>query len=151
VLRKLYMDRAPILKTVCKPVTEFDAGLKNLVKDMADTMVAFNGVGLAAPQIGETKRVVVVRQQTGDAFKRGILVFVNPVISWQSEDIVTGTEGCLSYPGVWKEIPRPNNIIVNGFDINGKPIRHGYYGFEARIFCHEIDHLNGECKVGKVG
>jgi peptide deformylase len=140
--RKLYTGKAPILKIVCKKVTEFDKELKNLVADMIDTMKAFRGVGLAAPQIGVDKRVIVVQTT------KGILAYVNPVIVWQSEDIREGTEGCLSYPGVWKEIERPHNIIVRGYDLNGNPGEHGYHDIEARIFCHEIDHLDGLCKVG---
>jgi peptide deformylase len=150
MLRKLYTGKAPVLKTVCKPVTEFNTELKKLVADMTDTMKAFHGVGLAAPQIGEAKRVIVVSRQGKHAYDGTVLVYVNPVISWQSDDIRTGTEGCLSYPSIWKEIERPHNIIVKGFDVNGKPMEHGYCGLDARVFCHEIDHLNGECKVGKL-
>jgi peptide deformylase len=144
MLRKLCKSKDPILKTVCKPVKEFDAELKKLVTDMTDTLKAFNAAGLAAPQIGEAKRIIIVKQQKGSV----VLVYVNPVIVWQSDDIRADTEGCLSYLGIWKEISRPHNIIVRGYDVYGKPIEHGYHDFEARVFCHEIDHLNGMCRVG---
>jgi peptide deformylase len=155
MLRKLYLADnkmgRKILSTVCSPVTIFDQELQKLAQDMVDTMKAFNGVGLAAPQIGTTKQMIIVQKQTGDIQKRGIIVAVNPEIIFASPDENAGMEGCLSYPKVYKEIWRPNRITLRGFSVDGKPFECELTDLEARIACHEIDHLNGECKVGRDG
>jgi peptide deformylase len=155
MLRKLYLADnkigRKILSTKCEPVAVFDQELQKLAQDMVDTMNAFNGVGLAAPQIGITKRVIVIQAQYKDRYKRGNMVAVNPEIIFASSDENAGMEGCLSYPKVYKEILRPIRITLRGFGVDGKPFECELRDLEARIACHEIDHLNGCCEVGKAG
>jgi peptide deformylase len=129
----------PILKTVCKEVAEFDDSLYELVKDMRQIMQTNKGCGLAAPQAGETLRVIVVQKQKG----KGTYAVCNPVIVRKSEYTNKLEEGCLSYPGIKKMIERPNFVVVNGNDLQGREITITAAGFEARIFCHECDHLDG--------
>lgn len=143
--RRLVLSNSKILKTECTPITTFDDSLLQLVQDMREVMQLNGGVGLAAPQIGELVRVIVVQKQN----RKGTWAVINPVITDRSPYTNIGKEGCLSYPGVFKEIARPNAVSVKGFDVEGKQVYINAKGLEARIFCHEIDHLNGECKVGK--
>lgn len=135
-LRKILTDKEPALHKVCKPVEKFDAKLHKLLDDMGETLAEANGVGLAAPQVGILRRVVIV--DTGD----GILELVNPeLIATDGEQV--GAEGCLSVPGRYGLVKRPYTARVRAQD------RHGNW-FEAegeeligRCFCHELDHLDG--------
>jgi peptide deformylase len=138
-VKSIYKFHHPMLKTVCDEVTEFNDELISLAEDMKDTLSATkNGVGLAAPQIGITKRIILVRDQ----------IIVNPVISGAvGEQIVK--EGCLSYPGIERAIKRPLSVIVTGQDIHGNGFVDTFKGINAAIACHEVDHLNGICKVGE--
>lgn len=131
------------LRKVCKPVDKFDLRLRILLKDMADTMYKANGVGLAGPQVGILKRVIVV--DIGD----GLFEMVNPEIVEQSGE-QTGPEGCLSIPGRSGVVTRPNEVTVHAFDPKGEPIVVRAEGFLARAFCHEIDHLNGVMYIDKM-
>ena len=135
-LRKILTDKEPALHKVCKSVTDFDSKLHKLLDDMADTLVESGGVGLAAPQVGILRRVVVV--DTGE----GILELVNPTIV-ETDGEQVGPEGCLSVPGRYGLVKRPYYAKVRAQD------RHGEW-FEAegeeligRCFCHELDHLDG--------
>lgn len=138
-IRKIAMMANPILKAVCSDVTKFDDGLKEIIIDMKDTLFSTKtGVGIAAPQIGIAKRIIVVKEEA----------IVNPVITKKSgEQIIK--EGCLSYPGIQKHIKRPLQVTVAGKDENGKDLSATYQGIYAAIACHEVDHLNGQCKVGQ--
>lgn len=128
------------LRKISKPVDKFDLRLRILLKDMTATMRKANGVGLAAPQVGILKRVIVV--DIGD----GLYELVNPEIVEQ-EGEQTGLEGCLSIPGRRGLVTRPNKITVKAKDFRGEPIEIEAEGFLARAFCHEIDHLNGRVYV----
>lgn len=144
-MHKLRFKGDPVLKAKCEPVTEFNTDkLYQLIQDMRTIMLENNGVGLAAPQAGEAIRVIIVKKQ----MKKGIWVVVNPEITDRSPFTNTLKEGCLSYPGTFKEIERPNSIGVKGQDIQGNKLYITAKGMEARIFCHEIDHLEGRCAVG---
>jgi peptide deformylase len=135
----------PILKTICEPITEFSTDeLYEIVKDMRQIMQLNKGVGLAGPQIGEAKRIIIVQKQRN----KGIWVVVNPVIVHKSEYTNKGVEGCLSYPGIQKEALRPNGVRVSGKTLDGKDFLIDAIGLEARIFFHEMDHLEGKCIVG---
>lgn len=125
-----------LLRRKSKPVTVFDKSLKILASDMIDTMNRENGVGLAAPQVGILKRVIVCMQ--GDK----TMTIVNPVIVEQSGS-VADIEGCLSIPGKRGTVERPSFVKVVGQDINGKKIEISAKDFDARVLCHEIDHLDG--------
>ena len=135
-LRKILTDQDPALHKVCKPVEKFDWRLHKLLNDMADTMVEANGVGLAAPQVGILRRVVVV--DTGD----GILELVNPTII-ETDGEQVGPEGCLSVPGKYGLVKRPMFAKVRAQDRYGEWFEAEGEELIGRCFCHELDHLDG--------
>ena len=131
------------LRKTCKPMQKFDLRLWLLLRDMADTMYKANGVGLAAPQVGILKRVVVV--DIGD----GLIEMINPeIIHFEGEQ--TGPEGCLSVPGRSGVVTRPNIVTVRYQNREGDEYEATAEGFLARAFCHEIDHLHGTLYVDKM-
>ena len=135
-LRKILTDKDPALHKVCKSVEKFDEKLHKLLEDMTDTLIDSQGVGLAAPQVGILRRVVIV--DTGEE----ILELVNPVMLETSGEQV-GPEGCLSVPGKYGLVKRPNVAKVRAQDRFGE-----WYEVEGeeligRCFCHELDHLDG--------
>ena len=135
-LRKILTDKEPALHKVSKSVEKFDWRLHKLLNDMADTMEDANGVGLAAPQVGILRRVVVV--DTGE----GILELVNPtIIETDGEQI--GPEGCLSVPGKYGLVKRPYYAKVRAQDRYGEWYEAEGEEIIARCFCHELDHLDG--------
>ncbi len=130
-----------VLEKRAEPVTQFDGELKKLVADMFETMYAANGVGLAAPQIGISKRLCVIDITSGQDPEQK-LVLANPeIISVEAEQ--TQEEGCLSLPDFRAKTPRPLHATVRAQDIDGKEITLSGEGLLARAFCHETDHLNG--------
>jgi len=134
-----------LLRLKAKPVQVFDKTLQTLIDDMFETMRDAPGVGLAAPQIGESLRVVVVEytdDEREDARPKKY-VLVNPEIVRESEETVTDLEGCLSVPGLAGEVERFEAVTVQAKNRFGKPIKLKASGWLARIFQHEIDHLNG--------
>ena len=135
-MRKILTDKEPSLHKVCKPVTKFDWRLHKLLDDMAETLEEANGVGLAAPQVGILRRVVIV--DTGD----GILELVNPTLVETSGE-QTGAEGCLSVPGRYGLVTRPNYAKVSAQDRDGNWFEAEGEELIARCFCHELDHLDG--------
>jgi peptide deformylase len=144
-MHKLRLKGDSVLKAKCGPVTEFNTDkLYQLIRDMQVIMLDNGGVGLAAPQVGEATRVIIVKKQA----KKGIWAVINPEITDRSPHTNTMKEGCLSYPGMFKEVERPNAVGVKGQDIQGNKLYIAAKGMEARIFCHEIDHLEGKCIVG---
>ena len=135
-LRKILTDKEPALHKVCRPVEKFDWRLHKLLKDMADTLIDSNGVGLAAPQVGILRRVVLV--DTGEE----ILELINPeLIETDGEQI--GAEGCLSVPGKYGLVKRPYYAKVRAQDRNGDWFEAEGEELIARCFCHELDHLDG--------
>lgn len=137
-LRNIVTVGDRVLSQKCRPVTNFDDRLSVLIDDMIDTLEEANGVGLAAPQVGILRRVVIV-----DAGEEGILELVNPEIIEQSGE-QTGLEGCLSVPGEYGIVTRPNVVKVRAQDRFGE-----WYEVEgeeliARCFCHELAHLDGQ-------
>jgi len=147
-----------ILVTKCEPITQFGEETQKLVSDLLDTIKVARdpeGAGLAAPQIGVTKRVCVVRRFTGGKGDSGTVttedyVLINPVITKFSnkKDIVW--EGCLSIPDVTVQVERSENIIVKAKDRDGENIKLNASGFFARVIQHEVDHLNGILITDKV-
>jgi peptide deformylase len=125
-----------VLKEQAAPATKIDRRIKKLLSDMAQTMYEANGVGLAAPQVGVSLRVIVV-----DAGE-GLIELVNPVIV-AAEGCEVGTEGCLSIPGVFGEVERCAAVTVEGLNREGRKVRVSGSGFLARALQHEIDHLDG--------
>ncbi len=135
----------PSLRLKSKQVTKFDAELQTLVDNMFDTMRAAPGVGLAAPQIGESLRLVVVEytEDEDENAKPKKYVLVNPEIVKRSEETVTDIEGCLSLPGLAGWVERHEAVTVKAKNRFGKPLKIEAEGWLARIFQHEIDHLDG--------
>ena len=136
----------PVLRRKARPVTRFDADLQTLIDDMIETMREAPGVGLAAPQVGVSDRVIVVEyiedEEHEDAPKK-LFVMVNPEIKGFSQETELGIEGCLSVPGLQGEVERALAVTVKGQTRRGQPMKVKAKGWMARIFQHEIDHLNG--------
>ncbi len=135
-IRKILTDKEPSLHKVCKEVTVFDKKLHKLLDDMAETLADANGVGLAAPQVGILRRVVIV--DVGEE----ILELVNPTLVETSGEQI-GAEGCLSVPGRYGLVRRPNVARVKAQDRYGKWFEAEGEELIARCFCHELDHLDG--------
>ncbi|MFD0713660.1 peptide deformylase [Paenibacillus sp. GCM10027626] len=137
-IRLIVKDPDPVLREQAITVTKFNANLHKLLNDMAETMYDAQGVGLAAPQIGISKRVIVV--DIGD--EQGLVEMVNPeIVHREGEQI--GPEGCLSIPNINGDVKRAQLIKVKGFDRDGQAFEMEAEGYLARAFQHEIDHLNG--------
>lgn len=136
-IREIRKYDDPALYKVCRPVEKFDERLGELLDDMAETMYQANGVGLAAPQVGILRRVVVI--DVGD----GIIELVNPRIL-RTAGSETTSEGCLSFPGEYGLVERPIEVEIEAEDRHGKTFRMTGHDLLARAFCHETDHLDGK-------
>lgn len=144
-IRKVVTYPAEVLEQDCEVVTVFDKKLVKLLKDMYDTMIEFDGVGLAAPQIGLNKRIAVVDIDD----EMGTLELINPEIL-EATGEQTGVEGCLSFPGVYGEVTRPFYIKIKAQDRKGRWFTLEAEDFFARAIQHEMDHLNGVLFTSKV-
>lgn len=142
-IREIREKGDEILYKKCKEVVKFDEKLHILLDDMYDTMQSHDGVGLAAPQVGILKRAVVI--DVGE----GKIELINPEIVEESGE-QTGSEGCLSVPGVFGEVTRPNVVTVKAQDRNGKWFKITGKELLARAFCHEIEHLDGKLFLDRV-
>lgn len=127
-----------VLYKKCREVTEFNERLHQLLDDMYETMKQANGVGIAAPQVGILRRVVVIEVEDGKKIE-----LVNPKIIAKSKDAVCEFEGCLSLPGESAEVTRPKAVTVEAQDRFGKTFQMNGKDLLARAFCHELDHLDG--------
>ena len=136
-IRNIREDGDEVLRKVCKPVTQMTDRLSTLIDDMFDTMYEVNGVGLAAPQVGVLRRIVVIDIGEGEP-----LVLINPVIV-ESDGEQVGAEGCLSLPGLQGEVARPQHVICKALDRDMKEITVEGEDLLARAICHELDHLDG--------
>ena len=148
-LRTIVTLPEPVLKRKARVVIRFDKDLHTLLDDMVETMRAAPGVGLAAPQIGLSERIIVIEyyereedEKKEDAPKK-VWAVINPEIVKVSEETLLGVEGCLSIPGLVGEVERHAALQVKALNRHGKPIKIKAKGWLARIFQHEIDHLNG--------
>lgn len=135
-LLPIRLEGDPVLRKVAEPVSKVTRRTRKLIRDMKETMYEANGVGLAAPQVGVSERVIVV--DVGEGF----LALVNPVIE-SKEGSQVDVEGCLSIPGVLGYVERADRVVVFGMDEDGHSRRVEASGFMARALQHEIDHLNG--------
>ena len=145
-LRDILTIPDPALRKVCAPVEEVTPDMQDLFDDMLATMYDAPGIGLAAPQIGLLKRIMVidiVRDEDEEELQREPIVFVNPEIVWTSEDLSEYEEGCLSIPEIYETVTRPAEITVSFLNREGKQQRRDCDGLLATCVQHEIDHLNG--------
>jgi peptide deformylase len=134
---KLQKYGSPILREKALPVNKVDEEIRELIQNMIETMYAEGGVGLAAPQVGVSKRIIVL-----DTEEKGVIVFINPVII-KREGESKEEEGCLSVPGIYSTVRRSSIITVEAMDLNEKKIQITQEGFLAIVLQHEIDHLDG--------
>lgn len=128
----------PVLRRVSKKVDKIDESTLNLIQDMKDTLYSTTGIGLAAPQIGVLKKIILIDLREGD----GPIILINPVIVakvGQEESV----EGCLSYVGYEGKLMRPKKVTVTGLNVKGEKVEYAAEGLLAKAFCHEIDHLEG--------
>lgn len=147
----------PTLRRKARPVTRFDDELQTLIDDMIETMRLAPGVGLAAPQVDCSLRLAVIEtmpetDEEGNEIEgtRELYVIINPEISWRSRQMVDGIEGCLSIPGYVGEVSRHESIRVNALDRHGKKQSLRLKGWTARVFQHEIDHLDGVLYIDRL-
>lgn len=144
-VREIVHVPAPVLRRKARKVTDFGPGLQVLIDDMVETMREAPGVGLAAPQVDIPLRVIVVEfgDDDDEEAPARLYTMVNPEISRISTETEVGTEGCLSIPGFAGDVERSAEITVKGFNRHGQPMKLKTSGWLARIFQHEIDHLDG--------
>jgi peptide deformylase len=141
LVNDFFIAKYETLKDSAIEVAEFDDSLKDLVAEMFVVMKKENGIGLAAPQIDISKRIVTIDISASEKIPK--IVVVNPKIAWSSDDLVPYEEGCLSVPGIFEEVVRPSQVVVQALDVEGKEVEYKADGLLARVLQHEIDHLNG--------
>jgi peptide deformylase len=149
MIRPILIHPDPRLKKLCEPVAEITAEVRQLASDMLETMYDAPGIGLAAPQVGVTKRVIVM-----DCIKDGPpepIALINPEIVWVSEDQTVYEEGCLSIPEIYNDITRPAEVTVRWTDLDGLPQERQFSGLWATCVQHEIDHLDGKLFIDYLG
>lgn len=142
-IRNIRFDTDEVLRKRSREIETIDNKIRELAIDMVETMYKFDGVGLAAPQVGILKRMIVIDPGTGPK------VLINPVIK-KASGKQTGEEGCLSFPNMFGNVDRPETLVVEAFDIDGKKIKIKAKDLEAVILSHEIDHLDGVLFIDKV-
>jgi peptide deformylase len=138
----------PLLTRPAEAVTEFDARLRKLVDDMFETMYGAPGVGLAAPQVGLLQRLFVMDCSSGKDKKQKV-VLINPVIEVEEGEQI-GDEGCLSFPGIYLQVTRPQRLVVRARDTDGSEFKLDVMDLEARCVSHETDHLDGELFISYI-
>ncbi len=151
MIRPILIHPDPRLKKVCDPVPTISSELGKLAEDMLETMYDAPGIGLAAPQVGVTKRLIVmdcVKEGTGDA--RPMVLF-NPEVVWSSEDLNIYEEGCLSIPDQYADVKRPASVAVRWVGLDGTVQEEQFEGLWATCVQHEIDHLNGKLFIDYLG
>jgi peptide deformylase len=147
--RPILIHPDPRLKKVCDPVGEIAPEIRRLAEDMLETMYDAPGIGLAAPQVGVTKRVIVM-----DCIKEGTpqpMVLINPSVIWASEDVTVYEEGCLSIPDIYNDVTRPAEVKVRWTDLDGAGQERQFDGIWATCVQHEIDHLDGKLFIDYLG
>ena len=153
-IREIIRPDNPVLRKKAHRVTSFDGTFQKLVDDMVETLIDAPGVGLAAPQVAVSQRLIVVRLPDDEESRQeygsqaGVLyVVANPEIIKSSRETVEGVEACLSIPGYFGKVNRHESVVVKGLDREGKPIRIKAKDWLARVFQHEIDHLDGRLYI----
>ena len=150
MIRPILIHPDPRLKKLCDPVAEITPEIAQLAEDMLETMYDAPGVGLAAPQIGVTKRVIVLDCSKEQDARRP-LAMVNPEVIWESEDQSRYEEGCLSIPEQYAEVARPAEVRVRWLGLDGVEQEEQFAGLWATCVQHEIDHLNGKLFIDFLG
>ena len=147
----------PILRRKARPVIRFDSELQSLIDNMIETMREAKGVGLAAPQIGQPLRLAVIEtppdiDEDGKDIEgtQELFVIINPEITWKSSKMIQGIEGCLSIPGWVGEVERHEAVRVKGLDRRGRKVSYRLTDYTARIFQHEVDHLEGVLYIDRL-
>lgn len=148
-VREVLTYPAPVLDEVCRPVEEIDDDIRLLAADMIDTMRAAPGIGLAAPQVGRPVRVITIDLQPREPKSENLIVLVNPEIV-ETEGEMTSNEGCLSLPEFQVDVKRAARVVVEGLDLDGRPVRIEDDGLLAVVCQHEIDHLDGVLLLDRV-
>lgn len=144
-IRTIRQEEDEILRKKAREVDCIDEKIKTLIDDMVETMHKYDGLGLAAPQVGVLKRIVVI-----DLYDdKGVIVLINPVIKKQ-KGVQVVEEGCLSFPNKFAKVERPEQITIEALNINGEKIKLTGKGLLAQAIAHEIDHLNGEVFIDKI-
>jgi peptide deformylase len=143
--REIIIVPHPTLRKKSAKVSDFGSDLQQLIEDMIETLHENSGAGLAAPQVNITQQVILVEYGTeeNEEIPPTLYVAINPRVTRFSQEIVTGAEGCLSIPGLMGEVERADEIVMEGQDRFGEPLKMRLQGWAARIFQHEIDHING--------
>jgi peptide deformylase len=148
---RIYGD--PVLRVKARPIGEIDEGVRALARDMLDTLAEAEGVGLAGPQIGEEHRIIVVHPPAPgrDEVREEARVYLDPEVVSKSGPTVAEEEGCLSIPGIYEVVKRPDRVRIRARTLDGESIELEAEGMLARIFLHEIDHLDGVLFVDRIG
>lgn len=145
--REIRLLGDPVLRGKAEAVPGVDEDVRRLITDMFETMRAADGVGLAAPQLGISSRIIVVAPHERDVRP---FALINPEIDELGEELARGEEGCLSIPGLQEIVERPSHVVVRGLDQDGQPRRIDADGLLARVLQHEIDHLDGILFIDRV-
>lgn len=150
-VREIVTLNNPTLRRKARKVTDYGPELQTLIDDMVETMRVAPGVGLAAPQVNISQQVIVIEfgDEEDETVPPKLYILVNPEITKLAKETVKGVEGCLSIPGIVGEVERSEATIVKGFNRRGQPIKIKAKGWLARIFQHEVDHLNGVLFIDK--
>ena len=151
MIRPILIHPDPRLKKLCEPVAEVTPDMGKLAEDMLETMYAAPGIGLAAPQIGVMRRVIVMDCVKGENEAPRPMVLFNPEITWASEELSTYEEGCLSIPDQYAEVQRPAEVRVRWMGLDGTSREEQFAGLWATCVQHEIDHLNGKLFIDYLG
>ena len=144
-LRNITVRGDEILTKKCKPVKTVTPRIRTLVEDMTETMLAADGVGIAAPQVGVMKRIFIAMphvESEDEEIRNKVYCMINPEITY-TEGTQESSEGCLSVPGYMGLVDRPQKIRIKATDLEGNEQEYEFEGFEATVFCHEYDHLDG--------
>jgi peptide deformylase len=147
-VRKIVTFGHPVLEKVAEAVAEIGPEIRDLARDMVLTMHAAPGIGLAAPQVAVSKRVITVDLSVGEN-PAEVIILVNPALL-ETEGEEVSEEGCLSVPGIHENVKRPARVVIRGLDLEGKERVIEATGTLARVFCHEIDHINGRLFIEKL-
>jgi peptide deformylase len=147
MVMKIYVYGEDVLRQKASPVEQIDEGVRELVGNMVETMRESGGVGLAAPQVGDSRRIIVAEVPQEEI---GPIALINPTIV-ESQGSAQSEEGCLSIPGITAKVSRAAEVVVEGMTPEGKPVKKKYCGLLATVMQHEIDHLDGKLFVDRLG